>query len=296
MWRYISKEIPPYPNPVEFWVSDVTHVTEESGFDGIFKSEQIRPPESEFSWWDLKINKEAIRSAEERYVESHFPKEQQVLYEQNPFLEKFTTSPLFQPEKSRYGNYRFTFPLTELMKLYKEQNCGGKEPVLRMYETITYKQEIVYTVLIHSPEDNKKFKKYPLLEASERVQYRDGAIIWKAQAICETHHYQFCSGEVQLVQDRAEFYVWDLVSLVFHLPEDSIPCEALKFRRRRLIEALEACDFDNINRSMHSNIVKKINSTAKMKVSELKKELKEDEEEEESKEDDKIKKEEDDSD
>ncbi|KAK2843759.1 hypothetical protein Q7C36_011974 [Tachysurus vachellii] len=241
MVKYLMKEIPPYPTPVEFWVSDVAHVTDQTGFRGIKESEQFRPPYSEFSWWYLKIKEEEIRAAETGYMETNFLKQALELKEQKPFLEKFTTSPLFQLEKSRYGNYRFTFPLTDLMKWYKEQNCGGEEPVLRMHETITYKQEIVYTVLIHSPEDNERFGEYPLLEASEWVRYQDGKIIWKAQAICETHCYQFVSGEAQGLYNHV-FYVWDQVSLVFHLPKP----KALKIPKERLREALEACELDEI--------------------------------------------------
>ncbi|XP_060735270.1 uncharacterized protein LOC132852209 [Tachysurus vachellii] len=241
MMNYLKKlkEIPPYPTPVVFWVSDVAHVSTETGFRGILKSEQFRPPNSEFSWWDLKIKEEEIRAAETGYMETNFLKQALELTEQKPFLEKFTTSPIFQLEKSCYGNYRFTFPLTDLMKWYKEQNCGGEEPVLRMHETITYKKEIEYTVLIHSPEDNERFGKYPLLEASEWVRYQDGKIIWKAQAICKSHCYQFVSGEAQSLIPHVS-YVWDQVSLVFHLPKP----KALKFRTERLIEALEACELD----------------------------------------------------
>ncbi|XP_026998811.2 uncharacterized protein LOC113640513 [Tachysurus fulvidraco] len=244
MMKYLKKEIPPYPTPVEFWVSDVAHVTAETGFRRIMGSEQFRPPNSEFSWWDLKIKEEEIRAADTRYKETNFPNEALDLNEQNPFLENFTTSPLFLPEKSRYGKYRFTFPLTDLMKWYQEQNCGGKEPVLRMCETITYKQEIVYTVLIHSPEDNKHFGEYPLLEASEWVRYQGGKIIWKAQAICETHQFQLVSGEAQSLHPH-EFFVWDQVSLVFHLPKP----KALKIPTERLIDALEACELDEIDLS-----------------------------------------------
>ncbi|GAA6082776.1 uncharacterized protein LOC113640510 isoform X1 [Tachysurus ichikawai] len=243
MMNYLKKlkEIPPYPTPVEFWVSDVAHVTDQTGFRGIMGSEQIRPPYK--------------------------------LTEQKPFLENFTTSPLFQLEKSRYGNYHFTFPLTDLMKWYKEQNCGGEEPVLRMYETITYKQEIVYTVLIHSPEDNERFGEYPLLEASEWVRYQDGKIIWKAQAICETHWFQFVSGEVQRLIPHVS-YVWDQVSLVFHLPKP----KALKIPTERLIEALEVCELD-LKRDLLRDKGPKY-MEAKEKVIKLKRELKEEKKEE----------------
>ncbi|XP_026998802.2 uncharacterized protein LOC113640510 isoform X1 [Tachysurus fulvidraco] len=267
MMKYLMKEIPPYPTPVEFWISDVAHVTAETGFRGIMESGQFRPPNSEFSWWGLKINEEEIRAAETRYMKTNFPNEALELNEQKPFLEKFTTSPVFKLEKSRYGKYRFTFPLTDLMKWYKEQNCGGEEPVLRMCETNTYKQEIVYTVLIHSPEDNKRFGEYPLLEASEWVRYQDGKIIWKAQAICETHWYKFVSGKVQSLNTHL-FYVWDQVSLIFHLPNP----KALKIPTERLTEALEACKLDEIDLSNYNGPKSKEERyiEAKEKVNKLK--------------------------
>ncbi|KAF7704723.1 hypothetical protein HF521_021795 [Silurus meridionalis] len=199
--RYLGKNITPYPSPVEFWVSDVTHVTDKSGYEGIMKSEEFKPGKEEFSWWSLKINENEIREAEQRYMERNDVLE--------PFLKKFTTSPAFKSE-SRYGNYCFTFPLTDLIKWYKEQNCGGKEPVLRVHETVIYKQKIMYTVLIHSPEDNKRFGKYPLLENSECVNYQDGKIVWQAQAICGTHSYEFISGTaIKINTEYPEYYVWD---------------------------------------------------------------------------------------
>lgn len=287
MMSYLKKQIPPYPTPVEFQVSDVAHVTDESGFEGILMSEQfkiqsmrhLQSPESEFSWWDLKIDEEEIRLAEKRYVENNFPNQPEELDEVKPFLEKFTTSPLFRPEKSRFGNYRFTFPLADLIQCYKEQNCGGEEPVLRIYGTITYKQLIAYTVLIHSPENNRDFKDYPLLEESEWVRYQDGKIIWKAQAICETHWYQFDSGKVQPLYNY-QFYVWDQVRLAFHLPNE----KTIKIPRKRLIEALETCEIDDIDLSRYQYSTSKNREErfeeAKMKVSELKKELKEEVKEE----------------
>ncbi|KAK3538122.1 hypothetical protein QTP70_030296, partial [Hemibagrus guttatus] len=255
----------------------VAHATEETGFKGILESEEFNPPNSEFSWWDLKINKDEIKTAEKNYMERNIPSMAQELCEEKSFLEKFTTSPLFKLEESRYGNYRFTFPLTELMERYKKQNCGGEDPVLRVYGTMTYKQEIVYTVLIHSPEDNERFGEYPLLEASEWVRYQDGKIIWRAQAICETHWYQFISGEVQKPNDY-EFYVWDQVSLVFHLPNS----KALKIPREQLIEALKACEIANIDLSEYPGTKSKMQRymEAKEEVSKLKIELKYEEKEE----------------
>ncbi|KAK3538279.1 hypothetical protein QTP70_034606 [Hemibagrus guttatus] len=294
MMKYITKEIPSYPNPVEFGVSEVAHVTNKKGFKGILASEEFNPPDSGYSWWDLKMNKKEIKSAMENYIERNFPNMAKA--EKKAFLEKFTTSPLFKLQESRYGNYRFTFPLTDLMQWYKEQNCGGEDPVLRVYETITYKQEIVYTVLIHSPEDNERFGEYPLLEASEWVRYEDGKIIWKAQAICETHWYQLSeSGEVQSL-NTYQFYVWDQVSLVFHLPKP----KALEIPRVRLIEALVACEIsdkdlsrlkgpNNKRKMLDANSGYPIHHGSKKVKKELKEEEKEEMEEIDQKDEDEAK-------
>ncbi|XP_046712062.1 uncharacterized protein LOC124390276 [Silurus meridionalis] len=253
--RYLGKNITPYPSPVEFWVSDVTHVTDKSGYKGIMKSEAFKPGK-EFSWWSLKINENEILEAEQRYMERNDVLE--------PFLKKFTTSPAFKPE-SRFGNYRFTFPLTDLIKWYKEQNCGGKEPVLRVHETVIYKQKIMYTVLIHSPEDNKRFGKYPLLENSEWVNYQDGKIVWKAQAICETHSYQFISGTaIKINTEYPEYYVWDQVCLVFHLP----PPKTLKISKDDLKNSFSLCErMTNKDNQTHEEYREAVNKMEELKVS-----------------------------
>ncbi|XP_035388393.1 uncharacterized protein LOC118242318 [Electrophorus electricus] len=242
MLDYLSKTIQSYPKPVEFHVANVAHVTEKNALLEIWKSEKFRPNNTEFSWWDLKITDEEINSAEKRYLETN--KATSSYESQEPFLKKFTTSPLFQTHESRYGNYRFTFPLAELLERYKEQNCGGKEPVLRVFKTIAYKQEIVYAVLIHSPEYNEHFGAFPALEDSKFVGYRDGKIIWKAQAISETHRYQFLSGELEYLPSHV-FYVWDQVSVVFHLPVQA--SAHIKVTKKRLINALEICTIAKIH-------------------------------------------------
>ncbi|XP_062863808.1 uncharacterized protein LOC134325512 [Trichomycterus rosablanca] len=269
-----SNLIPNYPNPVEFVVSDLTHVTEKSGFEGILKSEQFRSPVDDFSWWSLYINEEEIKSAEKRYLEKNAPSRAQQPDNPEPFLEKFTTSPLFKAP--RYGNYRFKFPLAELIEQYKEQNCEGMEPVFRVFKTVTYKQEIMYVVLVHSPEENEVFENVPLLEESEWVSYKDGQIIWKAQAICETHCYSL-SPELeaeQVARGSEQYYVWDHACLAFYIPRKT--SRALKFPRKRLIEVLEACRLDDIDISRNKSGADKefLYQEAVRRVSELKKELK----------------------
>ncbi|KAI4903729.1 hypothetical protein NFI96_021720 [Prochilodus magdalenae] len=204
--------------------------------------EKIKPPDAEFAWWTLAITKEEIESAEKLYLQN------KNIEMKDSFLMEFTTSPAFQRDTSRYGDYRFTFPLTELMELYKEQNCGGKEPVLRVFKTMFYLQEIVYAVLVHSPQDNKEFGDYPLLEESNFVHYKDGQIMWKAQAISGNHQVTLSvdTSEPRLNVKRlysSTYYVWDNVCLAFHLPAQ----KALDFTTDRLIEALAACKLHKKN-------------------------------------------------
>ncbi|KAI4903728.1 hypothetical protein NFI96_021719 [Prochilodus magdalenae] len=239
---YLDNDVPKYPTPVEFHLSSASHATTVKPLQAILKSRQIKPPDSEFAWWTLAITKEEIESAEKLYLQN------KNIEMKDSFLMEFTTSPAFQRDTSRYGDYRFTFPLTELMEMYKEQNCGGKEPVLRVFKTMFYLQEIVYAVLVHSPQDNKEFGDYPLLEESNFVHYKDGQIMWKAQAISGDHQVTLSvdTSEPRLNVKRlysSTYYVWDNVCLAFHLPAQ----KALDFTTDRLIEALAACKLHKKN-------------------------------------------------
>ncbi|XP_064818240.1 uncharacterized protein LOC135535740 [Oncorhynchus masou masou] len=196
--RYLSKEIAPYPEAPEFHLSKVAHVTTKRGLDGILKSGGFKGGEKSFLWCNLPVDDDDIIAAECRYLEKIFPDrtpEQRQI--QQPFLSKFTTSPAFR-KASRFGNFRFTFSLSDLLMMYSQQICGGEEPVLRVYETVVYKQEIMYTVLVHSP-DNKEFEKYPVLgDGSDDAlcAYMRGNIVWRAQAMSKTHAFGLAIDEV----------------------------------------------------------------------------------------------------
>ncbi|CAM4454408.1 unnamed protein product [Leuciscus chuanchicus] len=247
--KYLSKNITAYPTPVEFPITECTHVTHKMGLQGIWDSEGFKGlNKDKFSWWSLKINEADIRAAEERFLESSFPgRSEGEIAAQQPFLSEFTTSPAFINETSRYGNFRFTFPLAELMEAYKKQMCEDEEPVLRVYETKSFKQEIEYVVLVHRPPKfDEDLSKYPLLTSSPLVSYEGNQIIWRAQAICETHNYQLeIHGKTAVTQNMPshEYYVWDHVTLAFHVNEG----EVLTFPKTRLKASLSCCAIDPIN-------------------------------------------------
>ncbi|KAF4115034.1 uncharacterized protein LOC131538146 [Onychostoma macrolepis] len=240
---YLLKDIPEYPSPVEFHITEVAHVTNKTSLEKIWNSGGFKGLDTDsFSWWSLKINEADIRAAEERYLEKLFPdmtKEEKTVHP--PFLREFTTSPLFLNELSRYGNFRFTFPVNELMETYKKQKCEGQEPILRIYGTKLFSQEIEYVVLVHSPEFNWKFGHFPLLKSSPWVAYDGHQIIWKAQAICETHNFQLVirgGTAVTEYMPSHQFYVWDHVSLVFHSKD------VLTVPQRKLKGSLSCCELD----------------------------------------------------
>ncbi|XP_026037078.1 uncharacterized protein LOC113030130 isoform X4 [Astatotilapia calliptera] len=200
--KYLYKDdIPPYPGPgevsLEFHVSRLKHDTyrlEEIKNDGGFKdpkSGSEDPDRLSLVWWSLAVAPEEIQSAERRLLEEAFPNwtEEQARRKQG-FLVDFASSPAFS-EKSRYGSYRFTFRVEEVLEAYSEQFCFRAAPVMRVFKTSLYKQEVMYTVLVHSPHDGERFTKYPVLpdEPSNICAYRDGHFTWRPEAMCETHNF-----------------------------------------------------------------------------------------------------------
>lgn len=183
---YLTRSIPNYPTPAKFHISEVTHVPDIDGLHKIWESEGYKAHGNDktFSWWSLKIDNESIQAAEKCYLEKVFPNRSKEQTErQEPVLHKFTASPAFHIDESRYGNFRFSFPLNDLMETYRVQMCGDQDPVLREYKTMFYKQEIMYVVLVHSPKYNERFEKFPRIENRFFVDYEENLINWKAQAI-----------------------------------------------------------------------------------------------------------------
>ncbi|KAM4547535.1 uncharacterized protein V3H82_021126 [Fundulus diaphanus] len=248
--------IPEYPKP-EFQVSHLKHDTTGLGLEGIRKDGGFKAPskdlkdskdskesknEESFIWWSLAVGPEEMKDAELRLLEKTFPGTEVEAAEQQSFLWRFATSPAFL-ETSRLGSYRFTFPLEEVLTAYRDQFCSGAEPVMRVYETVLYKQEMMYVVLVHSPEFNWKFSKYPLLKDDPEAVcvYRDGRFIWRAEAMCETHWYELIKSETNQMKakrlDSHEYYVWDNVAVALHVENTQV----LKFDVNKLRQKLKYC-------------------------------------------------------
>ncbi|KAK9961107.1 hypothetical protein ABG768_008918 [Culter alburnus] len=245
---YLYKNnIPAYPESVEFHVQKVSHVTGEQGLRGIFLDSGFRQPlelvasdQHHFLWWDLSVTSDDISSAEEHFLTSLFPRRK--IHNQSPILEHFTSSKAFKKESS-YGNFRFTFSFKELLFHYGRQFCGGQSPVLRVYETVLYRREILYKVLVHPPDINL-YDHYPRLPGQEDgvCGYYGGAMWWRCQAPSETYKLKLevnklnCS--VHVSPHREEYYMWDHVCAAFHME----PGQVLHVDRNKLLKSVNACE------------------------------------------------------
>lgn len=63
---------------------------------------------------------------------------------------------------------------------------------MRVLKTVLYKQEVMYAVLVHSPDSQDLFLDYPLLtdDSNSVCTYKDGCFIWRSEAMCETHRWE----------------------------------------------------------------------------------------------------------
>ncbi|XP_026213322.1 uncharacterized protein LOC113160323 isoform X2 [Anabas testudineus] len=255
--QYLFREnIPSYPRP-EFHVSHLKHDTNQVGLKGIRRDggfrarDPLRAQDSRrqtpLLWWSLSVRPDDVTAAETGLLEKTFPdRSQEQVQRQQSFLGRFATSPAFM-KSSRLGSYRFTFPLEEVLEAYSEQFCSGAQPVLRVYETVLYKQEVMYSVLVHSPANQELFLKYPLLtdDPNAVCAFKDGRFIWRPEAMCETHSYELIEKRDenqmdvrQLFGSDCEYYVWDHVVVALHLEEEQV----LEFDRDKLRENLKFCD------------------------------------------------------
>ncbi|XP_067465121.1 uncharacterized protein [Thunnus thynnus] len=252
---YLFKEnIPEYPRP-EFHVTHLQHDTDRDGLKGIRRDNGFRdpfdphPPGSpRLVWWSLMVRPEDIQSAERRLLEQIYPdRTEEQVQRQQSFLEKFATSPAFL-KSSRLGSYRFTFPLEELLTAYSQQFCANAQPVMRVYKTVLYKQEVMYAVLVHSPANEKLFSKFPLLTDDPNaicVYSNDGHFIWRPEAMCETHSFKLVhrrdENQVEVKKlfgrDR-EFYVWDHITVALHVEDGQV----LEFDPDKLRKNLTYCE------------------------------------------------------
>lgn len=233
--------IPKYPENVQFQVSHLRHDTNVNGLFGIMdkcgfiKQGVLGRPN--LVWWSLDISKNDITTAEHQYLQ-----EQRVfLPPEKKFLHHFTSSPAFL-SSSRLGNFRFSMSIDELLQFYKNQFCKGQEPDIRVFETVVYKQEVMYVIVIHGSDARDLFSEYPLLQDTPDAVcvLRGNTIIWRAQAMSEMHRFRLSRNMKahRLFRKQHKYYVWDHVGVAFHVPHG----EVFSFSKEKLLESLRLCN------------------------------------------------------
>lgn len=240
--QYLRKErTVNYPKCV-YHVAKVSHVTDLKGLQGIFLDRGFRKgKEDDFVWWSLHATADDCVDAEIDIGSQRFSW-------QNPnkmsFLDKFTTSPAFQREKSLYGNFCFTFDLKYLLHMYSQQRCCRTAPILRVMDTKLYKKEIVYSTVVHS-RYLKRYRSYRRLPINDTFLcgYGQKKMSWRCQSPSDNYkHYLDVGNEVGEVNpcllESPVYYVWDHVALAFHMEQDRV----LRLGHRRLFDSLSVCE------------------------------------------------------
>ncbi|RVE63342.1 hypothetical protein OJAV_G00135390 [Oryzias javanicus] len=242
--NYIYRDdIPEYPRP-QFQVSFLKHDTTAEGLKGIRQDRGFRdlcggfrdPHERSLVWWSLSVRDEDMEAAEKKLMEEEYSGMNGQIN-----LARFATSPAFSP-KSRLGHFRFTFPLEEVLKAYSQQFCSGGQPVMQVYKTVLYKQEIMYAVLVHSPDDQEDSTEDP----NAVCFFRDGRFLWRSEAMCGTHRYKLNKNNNSLGVEEIppyppKYYVWDNVAIAFDVGE-----EVLEFNVDQLRQNLKYCELDSV--------------------------------------------------
>ncbi|KAF1378055.1 hypothetical protein PFLUV_G00185610 [Perca fluviatilis] len=186
-----QRQDPGLPSPRVPRVLPETRSRDGDGLRGIRLDRGFRDPTLSWVWCGgVCLGTWEIRSAERRLLQGSYPDQtEDQLRDQQGFLQRFTTSPAFL-KSSRLGSYRFHLPLEQVLEAYSQQFCFYAPPVMRVFNTTLYKQEVNHVVLVHSP-DQDQFSDYPLLtdHPDAVCTYRDGCFIWRPEAMSETHRH-----------------------------------------------------------------------------------------------------------
>lgn len=266
-------------------VYNVKHVTTKRGLDGILDEEGFRivddterennskcipktsPDFQELLYWSADITSEDLKKARQQAYE----KVRRVIVPSDAGMfsgdlkEQFGNSPAFKESVSRYGNFRFSFRLCDLLSWYKDQHCGDGEPQMKILGTELFKQEIAHYIVVHSPDTDKfdGFPEVPAVQGSSDplpfVYWRNGTLYWRPESTsdplkvivtedgnvrkeCFEPCRDFTRDGTCSHIDNGIYSVWNHLVLAFHLPNGH-----LKIPKEKLLKNLTACDADEKN-------------------------------------------------
>ncbi|KAM5191970.1 uncharacterized protein ACMZJ9_004620 [Mantella aurantiaca] len=245
-------------------VYNVRHATNKNAVYGICRDEEFKttncdqmPEFSYLSYWNPDISSEDLERARQQAYEKVSkvigPRDAQSL------MEEFGNSLPFKEFVSCFGNFKFSFPLSYLLDLYKDQHCEGREPQLRILGTALFRMEISHYIVVHSP-DTEKFNDLPEVPTVQEsadslpfVYWMDGTLYWRPESTSNALKatiwedgsvHRECYKPCQwFIQDRTcchleggIYSAWNYLTVTFHLPNG-----LLKIPKEKLVKNLAAC-------------------------------------------------------
>lgn len=258
-----------------FLVSNLQHVTDLFSMYEVYKQDgfkateiQSRPEFKDLSFWSASISLDDIDGGRQRALENVkglLSPEMAIMYEEK-VREQFANSSAFNQSASRYGNFKFSFPLSELLSLYQAslQDLGFwyGEPELRILGTDIYKTEIAHYILVHSP-DVTEFSDLPIVPSYDQnscgplpfVYRKMGSLYWRPESTasalkikiteqgsiinecCLNCDFFITNGYCRHTEEGI-YSVWNHLIFAFHLPGDRL----LKVPKHQLLQKLTTCN------------------------------------------------------
>ncbi|KAM4048757.1 uncharacterized protein ACNLHF_028361 [Anomaloglossus baeobatrachus] len=247
--------------PVEFPVTGLQHATTLSSMKMIVRERSLMAGSSfrrefqDFSFWGADISPTNIEKAQEdaeNYIQEKAPQSHEY---QDKIRKQFASSPAFNKSASRYGNFRFSFNLPDLLSLYKDQFCRGEKPEMSILGTDIYKQEIAHYIVVHSPH-TKRFKDLPRVPSLQTrceplpfVYWMGDTLYWRPESTLQDLILLTRNSEViRCPLYQLNCYIegcshkiscaWNQLVFALHIPHG----ESLEFPSQMIIDNLSACD------------------------------------------------------
>ncbi|KAM5191751.1 uncharacterized protein ACMZJ9_002495 [Mantella aurantiaca] len=251
---------------MDFPVMKLQHITDLESLEKILESKSFkgrgdheRPQFRDLSFWSADVCPDDIESARQLAYDKvrHVRNAERF---QTEIKEQFASSPAFDKSASRYGNFKLSFPLSDLLSQYKTQHCGGEEPQLRILGTDIYKQEIAHYIVVHSPSSDQ-FNGFPIVPSVRNIfgprpfVYRiERRLFWRPESTSRSLKLDISEEDCRVRRvdpprsRRSEPYrkmrvyeprcVWNELVIAFHVPGNG----QLQLSKLQLLSNVTPCD------------------------------------------------------
>ncbi|XP_039625567.1 uncharacterized protein LOC120539511 [Polypterus senegalus] len=234
MWRRYLRRRPLLPE-VKLTISKLQHVTTKTGVKGIirngFKGEYYAIGNCNygpFSYWSGVVDPEEVETKISDWIEENTDLDPSDMN---------ANSPAFS-EESLYGNYKFSLDFEDVLNAYEYTFCDGENAVFRVFGTSCFKQQIVYTVIVHSPHEDQ-FCDFPLLPNdpdNSICGLEDDTIFWWPESVSSFNEYN----DDESI-DWRKYFVWDHLVFAFHVEH------YFQFTKVFLLKHLTPCQLYEVN-------------------------------------------------